>query len=215
MKELFERKARRSSFTNSQGPVKRLDRSSGVRQEINTSGSADISRTIVLLSGLLLVAYSAALFYGTLRPFVFRVDAWTVNPYTPNPEWIPFTYWEDRCGWPGFFKDKLFNIAIFLPVGALLGLILHRGSGQVRVLVWVTAVAFLCSLSIETLQYFVPKRHSTASDVLMNTTGGFLGAWLAVRALPWIRTLQAAARRVPDNNLLGAGSGKERRKAEN
>jgi glycopeptide antibiotics resistance protein len=136
----------------------------------------------LLLIGLL-IAYTSALLIGTLSPFDFRVDARAIAKAELTPEWIPFTYWNSRCGWTGYFEDKLFNIVIFLPFGILLSLII-RNSPTPRMMLLKTAIAAaFCSLLIEAIQFSLPQRHPTASDFLMNTVGGFLGAWLLGRAL--------------------------------
>jgi glycopeptide antibiotics resistance protein len=131
----------------------------------------------------LFVAYAVLLFLGTLFPFNFRLDARAIAMDHLPTEWIPFTYWNARCGWPGYFKDKLFNVCIFIPFGVLLGLIVSGGPTPGKPLLKTTAAAALCSLTIEASQYFLAERHSTASDLLMNTVGGFLGAWLVVRGI--------------------------------
>ena len=131
----------------------------------------------------LLVAYSTLLLLGTLFPFDFRLNARTVS-YFPSPEWIPFTYHDPRCPWTGFFRDKLFNIVMFLPFGVLLGMIIQSGAKPERVLLKTAVLAAFFSLIIESLQYFLPERHPAASDLLMNSFGAFLGTWLVSRGLP-------------------------------
>jgi glycopeptide antibiotics resistance protein len=85
--------------------------------------------------------------------------------------------------WTGFFRDKLFNIVMFLPFGVLLGMIAQSGAKPERTLLKTAVLAAFFSLVIETLQYFLPERHPAASDLLMNTFGSFLGAWLVSRGL--------------------------------
>ena len=126
----------------------------------------------------LLVAYSTLLLIGTLYPFDFRFDARSLS-YFPSPEWVPFSYHDPRCPWTGFFRDKLFNVVMFLPFGVLLGMIVQSGATLLKAIL----LATLFSLVIEALQYFLPQRHPMASDVLMNTCGAFLGAWLVSRGL--------------------------------
>lgn len=130
-----------------------------------------------------LMIYATALFLGTLWPFDFTADARSIAKAELTPEWIPFTCWIPRCGWTGYFKDKFFNIGIFMPLGTLLAISLYgKWKGQ-KLLLATTSLAALCSFLIEALQFFLPERHPTASDVLMNTLGGFLGAWLALRSI--------------------------------
>ena len=129
------------------------------------------------------IAYTCALLVGTLSPFDFKVDARAIAKPELAPEWIPFTFWEARCGWTGYFRDKLFNICMFIPFGVLLSLIIQGGPKPEMPLLKTTMAAALCSLTIETMQFFLSERHPTASDFLMNTTGGFLGAWLVARGI--------------------------------
>ena len=131
----------------------------------------------------LLIAYTCALLFGTLSPFNFRLDARAIAKAELAPEWIPFTFWEARCGWTGYFKDKLFNICIFIPFGVLLSLMIQGGPRPEMPLLKATMAAALCSLLIETMQFFLPQRHPTASDFLMNTAGGLVGAWLVARGI--------------------------------
>lgn len=69
--------------------------------------------------------------------------------------------------------DVLLNVLLFVPFAAGLRL------AGVR---WrtVVAISLLFAFAIETLQYVaLPGRDATLSDVLTNTMGGALGAWLA------------------------------------
>jgi glycopeptide antibiotics resistance protein len=131
----------------------------------------------------LLIAYTCALLVGTLSPFDFRIDARAIANAEVATEWIPFTFWEARCGWTGYFQDKLFNICMFIPFGVLLSLIVQSGPRPEMLLRKTTLAAALCSLIIEATQFFLPERHPTASDLLMNTIGGFLGGWLVARGI--------------------------------
>ena len=128
------------------------------------------------------IAYIGLLLFGTLFPFGFRVDAKTIS-YFPLPEWIPFTYHDPRCPWTGFFRDKLINMVMSLPFGVLLGMIIQSGAKPEKALLKTAVLAAFFSLLIKTLQYFLPERHPAASDLLMNTLGAFLGAWLVTCGL--------------------------------
>jgi hypothetical protein len=108
----------------------------------------------------------------------------------PGREFLasPFAPWRGR--WQLY--DVLFNIVGFLPFGFLLGRVLRRRHMHFAVLVLLTAcVACLFSLTIETLQYFLPSRSSSLVDVVTNTIGGTIGAWISVlrgseRVLAWM-----------------------------
>ena len=72
---------------------------------------------------------------------------------------------------------------MFIPFGILLSLIIQSGPKPEMPLLKTTMAAALCSLIIEAMQFFLPERHPTASDFLMNTAGGFVGAWLVARGI--------------------------------
>ena len=107
-----------------------------------------MNRDLRFLVISLLVTYSTLLLLGTLFPFDFRLNARTVS-YFPSPEWIPFTYHDPRCPWTGFFRDKLFNIVMFLPFGVLLGMIIQSGAKPERILLKTAVLAAFFSLIIE------------------------------------------------------------------
>lgn len=124
------------------------------------------------ISTLLLIVYSA---------FVLLVTMW------PQPEQLEFDSIAGRVlralhnlGVPEWFGyDKLeftANIAMFVPLGFLLGLALARKA-------WWLAIFLLPAFSgvIELTQGIaLDERVSTVLDVLSNTLGGYIGLLLAV-----------------------------------
>lgn len=72
--------------------------------------------------------------------------------------------------------DGVLNIILFIPVGFLLHAALGErlGSRKAKV-VWVMLIGGLFSLTAESLQYFLPGRFSSASDLLTNLAGTFVG----------------------------------------
>ena len=129
---------------------------------------------------VLLVLYSIPLLYGTLTPFRFT---WHPGRDRANGrsqvEWIPFTR---LCPAYGLFcpQDTGLNIAIFIPVGALLALLPGASASAARRAVRAGAIGFTLSLLIETTQYFIPARFPSTTDVIWNTLGAFLGGLLVV-----------------------------------
>lgn len=74
------------------------------------------------------------------------------------------------------FRDLAINILGFVPFGALLFacLRLHRRDGRAMVLT--VLAGFAITLTIETLQAFIPGRLSGILDIITNTLGTYLGA---------------------------------------
>ena len=76
-------------------------------------------------------------------------------------------------------KDVIENILGFMPFGFVLcGLFaLSRPRGQA--ILMATLVGGLLSLTVESLQYYIPRRDSSLTDIISNTTGSLLGALIA------------------------------------
>lgn len=104
--------------------------------------------------------------------------------------------WRDE----GFkkFKDLAINILGFIPFG-FLGLahfasITRPASIPVRLVLIVVLFGGLLSLAIELLQVFLPGRYSSLTDLICNTFGTAVGAFLfhlAVRKLPLLNRARA------------------------
>lgn len=110
------------------------------------------------------LAYVAVIAYGTL----FSTGDWRV------PREFHFLAWEGLR--IASRADMLENVLGYLPLGVLLALRLGLSTSRgVAVTVTLLAAALL-SLSLEMIQVFVPGRNSSATDLLMNTIGTFVGA---------------------------------------
>jgi hypothetical protein len=128
----------------------------------------------VLLAFLMTAAIAAA----TLSPGI-------VSPYEKD---LP-GHWCLVCGRLGG-ADVLQNLVLFLPFGVGLAL-----GGLPPRLVALAALAF--SGAIELAQALViPGRFATVSDVLMNTTGGWLGAVVTTTWRSWLAPTPHVARRL-------------------
>jgi hypothetical protein len=77
--------------------------------------------------------------------------------------------------WSAPWFDLAANAVLFLPVGFLFQLAWRK---QPLHALW---FGLLLSTSIEALQIFLPGRFTTATDILMNSTGSFAGALLFLR----------------------------------
>jgi VanZ like family/Concanavalin A-like lectin/glucanases superfamily len=91
-----------------------------------------------------------------------------------------------------YWQDVAINVGGFIPptflAAAYFSLVLPR-----RAAFWAFLLGGLTSLTIESLQWFLPTRNSDMTDVLTNT----LGAWIGVSMFRW-----TAARRLLDRFLV-------------
>jgi hypothetical protein len=93
----------------------------------------------------------------------------------------PSDYWHA----PVDDSDVILNILVFVPYGYILAIAL-RSVLRRPALSMVTAVLLVTafSLSIETLQHFLPTRNSSLMDVISNSIGGVIGVLLIDREWP-------------------------------
>ena len=116
---------------------------------------------------------------------------YVLHPAFLNPTWVQYSrrlnFWMSWSVW----QDLGMNIAGFMPVGFVFMAYFSsvRQDGHAASLV--ILLGFLLSLSIETLQWFLPTRDSGMTDLLTNTTGTALGVALYRQA-----TVQALLARV-------------------
>ena len=101
------------------------------------------------------------------------IGALTLVPHPAQARLAALTPWTCLvCGELGGV-DVVLNVLLFVPLGAALR---HAGLRPRHA----AAVGLVASVSIELLQAFaVPGRDGTVSDVVTNTLGAALGAWLA------------------------------------
>lgn len=74
--------------------------------------------------------------------------------------------------------DIVLNIAGFVPLGFFLFAYFATAQRTHRAMVLTIAVCAVLSISVESLQYFLPTRDSDATDVITNVLGGAIGALL-------------------------------------
>jgi hypothetical protein len=86
--------------------------------------------------------------------------------------------------------DFVLNTVLFVPLGA--GLFWLTGR-------WKTCaiIGAATTLVIETLQWrVIPGRDASLGDLLANTIGTMLGAWLAVEGIGWLNATRSGSRRL-------------------
>lgn len=115
-----------------------------------------------------------------IRPRYFVLD-----PAFLEPVWKPF-----RSRWDGwmtrsYWSDCVINIAGFIPFGFFFALWFSLSPTVARPRMTALLLGAAISLTIETLQYFLPTRDSSMTDLLNNTIGTALGVGLCNPA--WIR----------------------------
>ena len=130
--------------------------------------------------------------HGDIRHAIVRTEGAEVDYAVPGVLHVPSFLWIFSTR-PRLIPlaelnpgDALLNVVGFVPLGLMLGLWRRetlRGDGW-RVIAAVIAV----SLTLEILQLFFSGRYPSVNDLLMNTLGGALGAWLSglVRRAPVI-----------------------------
>jgi len=95
--------------------------------------------------------------------------------FRPHSSWKHnFTpFWSYKAYLEGekeLIVDNLFNVAVFIPVGILISVILNRAKW------WqVTLIGLSLSVTIETLQFFLKRGFSEFDDVMHNTLGCMIG----------------------------------------
>jgi glycopeptide antibiotics resistance protein len=153
------------------------------------------------ISAIATVVACAALATYTLMPLP---APWTMTCTRPaGVQVVPFAFVADTVRHPGAIVQVLFNVALFAPVGYLLA----RRRTRHPVLV-TTVVGAAISLTIELTQLTAvwglwpcAFRVFDADDLIANTAGAAVGAWLATTArIPRNRDRRArrAADRTPD-----------------
>ncbi|MDM8529324.1 VanZ family protein [Anaerolineales bacterium HSG24] len=73
--------------------------------------------------------------------------------------------------------DVVGNVVVFIPLGLGLAGLLHQKQWQ-NTLIKVMASGFILSLTIEILQLMIPSRASDVDDLIFNTSGAAIGAFI-------------------------------------
>ncbi len=120
------------------------------------------------LTVYLAVAYALLIVYACLHPLTgWRVSGLPLFDYLTAP-------------FPKYYRteDLVLNVLGYLPLGFVLAPALPRRLGHAGTIALATLLAGLLSLTIETLQNFLPTRISTNVDLGCNIAGALIGAVL-------------------------------------
>lgn len=117
-----------------------------------------------LVCCLLLAEYSVLIFLSTVffRPYKEEIGSNFI------PFWSYFAY--DQVNRPDLLPENILNIAVFVPIGLLLGC-------AFRSMKWwkVLLIGGSASIMIETLQFFYKRGFAETDDVMHNTLGCLIG----------------------------------------
>ncbi len=152
---------------------------------------------LVLKWGLLL--YGLFILYITTVPFEFDLTLRGITLQWLKAEKIPLVHGiHDRLSG----TDLLGNLILFLPLGFFVfaGLI-EKGAASARALFFSTLTGFSYSIALAAFHLFLPRRFTSANDLLMNTLGAAVGGglgWASYRYLrPYLLGLIEHARNHP------------------
>jgi hypothetical protein len=100
-------------------------------------------------------------------------------------------FWREyHANWE-YVQDVAINVFGLVPLGFCFCALFAWRIGVRRSLLYATMLAFCVSLTIEILQAYMPTRISGTTDLITNTSGAALGAWLYLNAYAqgWFRRL--------------------------
>ena len=127
--------------------------------------------------------YTVLIVYASLYPF----DNWRVQGIAPWAFlWAPLPRY-----WTGF--DVLSNVLGYAPFGFLMALAFHRTRRRWPGIGLTALAAAALSLSLESLQMFLPVRVPSNVDAALNVTGALFGA-LTARGMAWVGLLERWSR---------------------
>jgi glycopeptide antibiotics resistance protein len=122
----------------------------------------------------LLSLWLAAAVFLSWQPFDFNLDAGGGERLS-RESLVPFLDYYQGNYWNSF--DQLVHkTLLFVPLGALLGFVLH-GVPPRRTGVMVVLAAALVATTLEAGQLFLPTRYASVTDIIVESSGAWLG-WL-------------------------------------
>lgn len=105
---------------------------------------------------------------------ILLATTWPLSDYQDHAhwaavEWVPFSDYQRAF-------DVIANVLLFVPFGLAVG----WGGAATRVS-GAALAGLVLSVAVELSQVYTHNRIATVTDLLTNTTGAWLGAWLATR----------------------------------
>jgi VanZ like family/Concanavalin A-like lectin/glucanases superfamily len=94
---------------------------------------------------------------------------------------VPF--WKEYQGNWSYGKDLVINVLGLAPLGGCFAALLAWLLGRSHAFLYALILGFCVSLTIEILQAYLPTRSSGTTDLITNTLGSALGAWLYLNAI--------------------------------
>ena len=121
-----------------------------------------------------MAVYLSVVFFITLYPFEFQ-HINRIYHITEFFDGIRFRGYH-HCCYHLAVIEPVANVILFIPIGfSLVGFMAGKmGSAKLIVILTLT-FSLILTFSIELLQIFINERESSLTDVLMNTTGAFIG----------------------------------------
>lgn len=100
----------------------------------------------------------------------------------PDKPWLRSVTDEFAPNWM-YATDLVLNILGFTPLGILLCRCWQLSKTRKESVLYATLSGTALSLTIEVLQFYVPRRDSGMTDIITNSLGTWLGAWLSQTAI--------------------------------
>ena len=117
------------------------------------------------------VAWLVMVMYGSLLPFEFHNSAGIAAAFEQS--------WQLRW-YIGPTPDLMLNLMLYVPAGLLLRMgVKRRGAGRAWQFAGPIVTVAMVSLLLEWTQMWMPGRFSSSTDLLLNVTGGVIGAVIA------------------------------------
>lgn len=164
------------------------------QQDKNTMKKPSVRQPLARVIPVAFGVYGMLLFTLTLLKNKLSLGGmWNTEAHQQRSlDLVLFNGFADPPVWWGPWTNTLGNMALFMPLGFFLYLVLRSRSSRFP-LIEVTLFAALTSLAIEVLQWGFAVGYTDVDDLLFNTIGGVLGGLIARKTPPSAVTRLALA----------------------